>query len=235
MVDLSQFEMLSFDCYGTLIDWEAGILGYLGPVLRTQGCRVEDSQILNLYSEIEPREQAKPYRIYREVLASVVHSVASQFGLAVSEAEANGLADSIRDWCPFPDTVPSLARLTSRYKLAVLSNIDDDLFALTAKKLEVPFDLVVTAQQVGAYKPSKRNFEILLQRAAISPRHLLHVAESLYHDVAPARELGITTVWVDRRQGRAAAATKLVDAKPDLTVRTVGELADLVFLNPVKQ
>jgi len=227
MLDFSLFEMLSFDCYGTLINWESGILGYLGPLLRKRGCEISDTRILNLYSEFEPREQAKEYRSYREVLASIVRAFAKECRVEVSDAEANGLADSIRTWQPFADTVPALKRLKSRYKLAILSNIDDDLFAGSAQLLQVPFDLVVTAQQARGYKPSVGNFELLLHRAAIAPGKLLHVAESLYHDVVPAQEIGIATVWVNRRQGKPAAATRLVDAKANLEVATVGELADL--------
>ena len=227
MLDLSQFQWLSFDCYGTLINWEAGILGYIRPVLKRKQCTVSDDQILNLYSEFEPRRQELPYRTYREVLAEVMRDFAGEFRVEVSDEEARGLADSIRDWEPFPDAVAALRRLRSRYKLAVLSNIDDDLFALTAPKLGVELDALVTAQQAGSYKPSLRNFEALLKRLQIDKSKLLHVAESSYHDVAPARSLGIATVWVNRRQGRPAAATKLVAEQPDVEVRTVGELADL--------
>jgi len=229
MLDLTQFEWLSFDCYGTLIDWESGILGYLGPLLRSKHRDVSDGAILNLYSEFEPRQQQPPYRRYREVLASIVRDFAARFDFEVSNAEAAGLADSIRNWQPFPDTVAALRRLQSRYRLAILSNIDDELFAMTAPKLEVTLDAVVTAQQVGSYKPTRRNFEVLLERLPVKKERLLHVAESLFHDVAPARELGIATVWVNRRQGKPAAATKLVNATPDLEVPTVGALADLAI------
>lgn len=227
MLDLSQFQWLSFDCYGTLINWEAGILGYIRPVLKRKECTVSDDRILNLYSEFEPRRQELPYRTYREVLAEVMRDFAGEFRVEVSDEEARGLADSIRDWEPFADTVAALRRLRSRYKLAVLSNIDDDLFALTAPKLGIELDALVTAQQAGSYKPSLRNFESLLNRLQMDKSKLLHVAESLYHDVAPARSLGIATVWVNRRQGRPAAATKLIAEQPDVEVRTVGELADL--------
>jgi 2-haloacid dehalogenase len=227
MLDFSQFEYLSFDCYGTLIDWESGILGYLRPLLRSKNRDVADAEILNLYSEFEPQQQDQPYRRYREILAAVVREFAGRFEFEVSSEEASGLADSIRDWQPFPDTAPALARLKTCYKLAVLSNIDDDLLALTAPKLGVEFDCVVTAQQVQSYKPTLRNFEVLLQRLQIKREHLLHVAESLYHDVVPAQALGISTVWVNRRQGRPSAATKFVNAEPDLEVATVGALADL--------
>jgi len=228
MLDLSGFEYVSFDCYGTLIDWESGILGYLRPLLHSKNRDATDAEILSLYSEFEPRQQGQPYRSYREILAALVRDFANNFNFQVSDEADNGLAESIRNWAPFPDTVSALARLKSRYKLAVLSNIDDDLFALTAPKLGVEFDCVVTAQQVQSYKPSLRNFETLRQRLPIEKERLLHVAESLYHDVVPAHSLGIATVWVNRRQGRVAA-TKLVAAQPDLEVLTVGELADLAF------
>ena len=227
MLDFSRFDWLSFDCYGTLIDWEAGLLGYLRPLLHGKGCAISDARILALYSELEPREQAGDFRSYREVLASVVHDFARELQCQVSESEANGLAESIGGWQPFADTVAGLERLHSRYKLAVLSNIDDDLFAYTAPKLRVRFDAVVTAQQVHSYKPSFNNFEALLRRYAIPRARLLHVAESLYHDVVPARSLGIATVWVNRRQGKAAAATKLVNVKPDLDVPDISRLAEL--------
>jgi len=227
MLDFSDFECLSFDCYGTLIDWEPGILGYLRPLLQNKGCNVSDAQILNFYSECEPSQQELPYRSYREVLASVMRELGKEFHIPLTEEEIHGLAGSIKTWQPFPDTVPALKRLKSRYRLAVLSNIDDDLFASTAPRLEVKLDYVVTAQQVQSYKPSIRNFEVLLDRLRIDRRRLLHVAESLYHDVVPARALGIATVWVNRRQNKPAAATRVVAAQPDLEVPTVAALADL--------
>jgi 2-haloacid dehalogenase len=227
MLDFARFEWLSFDCYGTLIDWETGLLGYLRPLLESKGHALSGTQILNLYSEFEPRAQSGPYRCYREVLAQVVREFARELRFSVSAADADGLAESIRGWQPFADTVPALRRLQARYKLAVLSNIDDNLFAYTAPKLAVGFDAVVTAQQVYSYKPSFNNFEALLRRFKIPRERLLHVAESLYHDVVPAHVLEIATVWVNRRQGKEAAATKLVEAHPDLEVPNIGRLAEL--------
>jgi 2-haloacid dehalogenase len=227
MLDFARFEWMSFDCYGTLIDWETGLLGYLRPLLESKSHALGDAEILKLYSELEPRAQSGAYHCYREVLAQVVREFAAELRFSVSTAEANGLAESIRSWQPFSDTVPALIRLKSRYKLAVLSNIDDDLFAYTAPKLGVDFDAVVTAQQVRSYKPSFNNFEALLRRYKIPRERLLHVAESLYHDVVPAYALEISTVWVNRRQGKAAAATKFVEAHPDLEVPDVGALAEM--------
>ena len=227
MLDFKQFQWLSFDCYGTLIDWESGILGYLRPLLQLKGCTLSDAEILSLYSEFEPREQSGTYRTYREVLASVVHDFARELHFTVTDAEAAALAASIADWEPFPDTVPALRRLQLRYRLAILSNIDEELFAYSEKKLEVQFDRVLTAQQLLSYKPSLRNFEALLRELAVPPNRLLHVAESLYHDVASAHSLGIPTVWVNRRQGKTAAASKLAEVRPDVEVANLEQLADL--------
>jgi len=227
MLDFAQFEWLSFDCYGTLIDWESGILGYLHPLLEKKGRFASDEELLRLYSQVEPRHQTGPYHNYREVLCATVRDFGREFRFPVPPADAVGLAESIANWEPFPDTVASLRRLQSRYKLAILSNIDDDLFAQSARKLEVPFDLVLTAQQLRSYKPSPQNFRELLQRLAVDRKHLLHVAESLYHDVDPARHLGIPTVWVNRRQGRSAAASKWAAVRPDLEVHNLAELANL--------
>src|ERR1700676_1577703 len=131
MLDFSRFEWLSFDCYGTLIDWETGLLGYLRPLLESKGHPLSDAEILNRYSELEPLAQSGPYRRYSEVLAQVVRDFARELRFAVNTDDTNGLAESIRNWQPFADTVPALRRLQSRYKLAVISNIDDDLFAYT--------------------------------------------------------------------------------------------------------
>jgi 2-haloacid dehalogenase len=229
VLDFSRFEWLSFDCYGTLVDWESGILGYLRPLLQSRSCNIDDAAILNLYSRFEPQEQSGKYRSYREVLASVLRDFAHDLHVEVSEGEATGLAESIRTWQPFDDTVNGLQRLHSRYKLAVLSNIDDDLFAYSARKLEVQFDAVVTAQQAGSYKPSHRNFEALLERIGVPRTELLHVAESLYHDVGPAKDLGIATVWVNRRKGKAAAASQLINVQAEVEVADIGELANLAL------
>ena len=225
MLDLNQFEWISFDCYGTLIDWESGILGYVQPLLQSKDRALTEAEILRMYSEFEPGEQAQPYRSYCDILASVVRDFAHELRFEVSDQEATGLADSIRGWQPFSDTIPALRILKHKYKVAILSNIDDELFAFSAEKLQVPFDCVVTAQQARGYKPSANNFELLLQRLAIPRSRLLHVAESLYHDVAPASALGIKAVWVNRRGEKNAAASKFVSATPDMKVRDLSELA----------
>jgi 2-haloacid dehalogenase len=146
-----------------------------------------------------------------------------------SAAEVASLGDSIAQWPPFPDTVDALRRLKARYRLAILSNIDDDLFAHSAKLLQVPFDLVVTAQQCRSYKPSLNNFKTLLQRARLGADSILHCAESRFHDVAPARELGISSVWVNRHALRpGASASGSSDARPDLEVPDMKTLAQMI-------
>jgi 2-haloacid dehalogenase len=226
-MDLTKFETLSFDCYGTLIDWETGILSALRPITAAHGATASDAELLRHYAEIEPQIQAEGYRRYREVLREVVAGLGKRLGFSPTEAEKDSLPESLKTWQPFPDTLPALRRLKSRYKLAIISNIDDDLFAASEKLLEVPFDHVVTAQQVGAYKPSLRNFEVALERMVIPRERLLHVAESLFHDVAPARRLGIASVWVNRRAAKGGvAASGTADVQPDLTVTDLKALAD---------
>ena len=223
-LDFSQFEVLTFDCYGTLIDWETGILGALRPLVTKHGKALSDEELLALYGEIEARIEAGPYRRYREVLREVVRGMGERLGFSASEAEMDSLPASLGMWPPFPDTVAALRRLKSRYKLAVISNTDDDLFAQTAKLLQVPFDEVVTAQQAGSYKPSLNNFHLALKRLGVAKEKWLHVAQSRHHDIAPARELGIRNVLVTRR-GRGAVLENA--AQPDLEVPDLKTLAEL--------
>ncbi|MCI0355676.1 MAG: haloacid dehalogenase type II [Acidobacteria bacterium] len=225
MLDFARFQALTFDCYGTLINWETGILDVLRPLLAAHGKQPSDAEILDLYAELEPEVQSREYLRYREVLRRVVHGFGLRLGFQVSPAEADSLPDSLKDWEPFADTVPALRRLKQRYKLAVISNIDDDLFALTAKHLEVNFDHVITAQQCRSYKPSLNNFRRAMARMDLRPERILHVAQSLFHDVAPARSLGLASVWVNRR---GLSATRPADARPDLEVPDLKTLADLV-------
>lgn len=223
-LDLTRFDTITFDCYGTLIDWETGILACFRQVL---GLRPEDeARALELYSRIEPQLQAEGYKPYRDVLREVMIYMASQFGKRLAEGEADALPYSVRNWLPFPDTIAALQRLKTKYRLGIISNIDDDLFTATSQHLQVPFDFTVTAQQVGAYKPSLKNFELAERVGKLDRARWLHAAESLYHDVAPSKALGIANVWVNRRQGKAASATKSVTVVPDREVPDLKSLAD---------
>lgn len=230
-MDLSRFKLLSFDCYGTLIDWETGILGALRPLLEGHGKPLPDPDLLRLYAELEASEEAGQYQPYREVLANVVRQLGKRLGFSPPVEEAAALADSIASWLPFPDTVDALRRLQGRYRLAILSNIDDDLFAHSARRLEVAFDFVITAQQCRSYKPSLNNFRRLLERTGLGASAILHCAESRFHDVAPARQFGIATVWVNRHAGRPGASTSGAGtAVPDLEVPDLKTLAEFAGL-----
>src|SRR5271165_3113153 len=202
MLDFAQFRTVSFDCYGTLIDWETGIFSALRPVLAAHGKTVADSELLRLYAELEAEAEQGEFHPYREVLQSVVRGFGKRLAFNPTESQIRSLPDSLRDWPPFPDTIAALSKLKSRYRLAVISNVDDDLFAPTARRLEIPFDYVITAQQARAYKPSLEMFKLAQQRTGMAPDQWLHVAQSVYHDVIPARSLGIATVWVNRPSSR---------------------------------
>jgi 2-haloacid dehalogenase len=224
MLDLSRFSVITFDCYGTLIDWETGILNAFRQTLNLQSD--EEGRALDLYSRFEPEIQSSGYKRYRDVLREVMVRMAREFNRELAPGQEDALAESIKNWLPFPDTVAALRRLKTKYKLGIISNIDDDLFAATAKHLQVSFDFVVTAEQVSAYKPSLKNFETAEQVAKLDRATWLHAAESLYHDVAPARQLGIANVWVNRRQGKAHAATRVSSVQPDLEVPDLKTLVD---------
>jgi 2-haloacid dehalogenase len=228
MLDFTEFTTLTFDCYGTLIDWETGILAAFHRVLAMHNIEITDEQILIDYSEIEPVVQSEGFRIYRDVLGEVMTRFAAKHNFLITQAERSSLADSLGTWPAFPDTVAALQKLKMRYKLAVISNTDDDLFAATNKTLQVAFDYIITAQQCKSYKPSINNFHRALERIGEPKQKILHCAESLYHDIAPARKLGIHCIWVNRHaNGSTASATKMQAVKPDLEVPDMQTLAEL--------
>jgi 2-haloacid dehalogenase len=235
MLELNQFEAISFDCYGTLIDWERGILPALKKLLSNREIDFSDDGTLELFAEFESEleNEQRDYIRYREVLQQLVQKIGQRFNFEPTETESgteiNCLVDSLKNWQPFPDTVAALAALKQKYKLAVISNIDDDLFASTAKHLKVEFDWVITAEKVRSYKPSTRNFEIALETMGIAPEKLLHVAQSLYHDIVPAASMGISTVWVNRRQDKTGfGATLPASGKPDLEVPDLKTLVEII-------
>ena len=230
MLDFTQFQLLSFDCYGTLIDWESGIFSALWPILVAHGKSITDHEFLNVYSELESEAEQGEYRCYREVLQSVVRGFGARLGFKPSEAQTHSLPDSVPNWRPFPDTIEALRRLKARYQLAIISNVDDDLFAATARRLEIAFDHVITAQQARAYKPSSPIFHLAQQRTEVMPARWLHVGQSIYHDVIPARALGIATAWVNRPSPRpGAGAAKAASGQPDLEVPDLKTLAQMAL------
>jgi 2-haloacid dehalogenase len=194
---------ISFDCYGTLVDWQSGLLAAAGPVLDRLGIDMAPAPLFRAFADAERRAERPPYRAYRDVLRSVAGEL---FGPGAAPADLDALWRSIGDWPAFADTVPSLRRLKARYRLCVASNIDDDLFALTAPKLGVALDELVTAQQVRSYKPGEAHFHALRTRLKREAREILHVAESRFHDIEPASRLGFITAWVDRTGGGASAS-----------------------------
>jgi 2-haloacid dehalogenase len=225
MLDFHRFRVLTFDCYGTLIDWESGILAALRPLMAAHGKSLADEKLLELYGELEAEAEAGEYQSYRKILEAVARGFGRRLGFEASEQAARSLPESLKNWKPFPDTVAALRELKSRFKLAIVSNTDDDLFADTARLLQVPFDWVITAQQARSYKPSHRNFKMALERIALPPDEVLHCAQSIYHDIVPARALGLATVWVNRRGAKGGGATKAAQGQPDLEVPDLKTLA----------
>ena len=227
MLDFSRFEVLTFDCYGTLINWEAGILPVLRRILSGHGKKLDDVTLLKLYGDFELLSEQGPFRPYREVLQSVVRRFGAELGFSPNEAEVRSLPESLPGWQPWPDTVAALGTLKSRFRLAILSNVDDDLFAATRPQLKVDFDEVITAQQAQAYKPSHKVFEMALKRIKTPTQRILHVGQSIYHDVIPAQAMGLASVWVNRPSARKGiGAVKAAEAAPDLEVANLAALVE---------
>jgi 2-haloacid dehalogenase len=226
-IDYGSFEVLTFDCYGTLIDWEAGIAAGLGAVTRAHGVDVPDEELLATYAGHEAALEAGPYLRYREVLARGCRGVCADLGVDPRDDEVEAFAGSVGEWPAFPDSAAALANLASRFKLAVITNCDDDLVAASNRRLGVAFDWVITAQQAGSYKPSHRNFEMAFERIGRPRGRILHVAQSLFHDHVPAQELGLTSVWINRRAGReGSGATPPAAAAPDATFPDMASFAE---------
>jgi 2-haloacid dehalogenase len=215
-LERKDYRTLSFDCYGTLIDWENGILGYLQPLFESVDVHVIDEWVLEFFSETEPEVQSEGGS-YRSVLARVLERYAIRLGFTASEEDLAGFAGSIEYWQPFPDTVASLAALARDFELIALSNVDDELFAFSAAAMGNPFSRLISAEQVGAYKPDPRMFDALLAQAE-GP--VLHVAQSRFHDIVPATAAGIDTVWINRP---SAGAARSVDAQPTWTFDSLAE------------
>lgn len=231
---LSDFNVLTFDCYGTLVDWEKGILAALAGWRQRAGIAAGDDDLLAAFAETESPVQAeKPTMRYSDVLAEVLRRLGRRFGAAASEDEARAFGASIGDWPPFPDTPGALGYLKRHYKLVILSNVDRTSFARSNARLGVAFDAVYTAEDIGSYKPDPRNFDYLIagvQRDfGFDKPHILHVAQSLFHDHVPAKALGLATCWIDRRSGRSgsgATAPSPKDITPDFRFATLGAFAD---------
>jgi len=214
------YDVITFDCYGTLIDWESGIREAFAATAAAMRVPVDAAAALALYHEIEPVVEAGAYRSYRSVLTETGARIAAGLGWPLPPARASFLADSVPAWRPFPDTNPALRRLVAAgYRLGILSNVDDDLLTWTRRHFGAPFEIVVTAQQVGSYKPAPGHFAAARDR--IGGAAWLHAAQSYFHDVVPARALGIPVAWINRKGEKPSG-----DAKPDLEVGSLREFAD---------
>lgn len=221
-----RIKALSFDCYGTLIDWEAGLLSALAEPLESRALAVPDEDLLELFATAESQVEAdagSAFLDYRTVLELVLEAIGEELGFAPSPDECAEFAASVPTWPAFPDSKAALARLAERFDLIVLSNVDADLFEGSAEQLGRPFKHAFTADRIGSYKPDPRNFAYLLEHSGHPKEAILHVAQSLYHDIAPARELGFTTCWINRKAG-APGATKPSTATPHFELPNLASL-----------
>lgn len=225
---ISKFSALTFDCYGTLVDWERGMLAALTPWLERSGIEMDESILLAAYGRHETVvQQEQPGLPYSDVVANVLGRIANEFDKSAQQEEMQVFGNSVGLWPPFPDSRDGLAYLSQHFKLVAITNVDNGSFARTHQLLGEPFHAIVTAEDVGSYKPALENFHFAFERISelgIARDKILHVAQSLYHDIAPARALGLANVWVDRQTGRGTGMTPPTDARPDLRVTSLEEL-----------
>lgn len=202
---LTDFKVLTFDCYGTLINWEQGIIENLASLMRRQGSEFPRDRILESHARIESSQQAAtPGMKYSSLLAVVHRRLAEEWGVPAPWSESLEYGASVGSWPAFPDSAAAVAELKGQFQLAILSNVDNASFAGSNERLGVEFDAIFTAEDVGSYKPADRNFEYMLEhlaRRGIEPHQVLHVAESLFHDHVPAKRFGLANCWIYRRRG----------------------------------
>ena len=238
--DPCRVRFISFDCYGTLIDWERGILAGLRRVRALAGeDGPDDATLIAWFSEAERKferparsEGRSGHRLYREVLRCVLREIVERAGGAASAEEIESFAGSVGDWPAFADTPTALERLSRHASLVIVSNVDDDLFARTRRHLEPAGPVlseIITAEQVGSYKPGRAHFEELLRRTGARPDEILHAAESIYHDHEPANAMGLATVWIDRRgeRGPGASGCGVTGTAPAVKFGSLAELAEV--------
>jgi 2-haloacid dehalogenase len=231
MLRFDDFDVLTFDCYGTLIDWETGIGDALRPIFSAHRVDLVPDRTLELYGELESAAERGPYREYKVILRTVLEGLGARLGFTPTPHELEQFSISVKDWPAFPDSAAALQALHKKYRLAIVSNVDDDLFAHSARRLHVRFDWIITAQQAKSYKPSLNNFRLAFDRIGVPPSRILHVAQSLFHDIAPANTLGLRSVWVNRRHEKeGSGATPVAQARPDLEVPDLRTLAERIGL-----
>jgi 2-haloalkanoic acid dehalogenase type II len=230
---LTDCTTLSFDCYGTLIDWETGLTQALRPLLARAGRRLPDGELLQAFARHEAaQQQMTPAMLYSELLTAVHARLCQEWGVTPDAEEGRRFGASVGIWPAFPDTAEALRYLKQHFQLVILSNVDRASFAVTSQMLGVDFDHVYTAQDIGSYKPDQRNFEYLisnLARAGIARQQILHVAQSLFHDHAPANAAGLSSAWIDRRnqqEGWGATSAPPAGVRYDFRFASLGEMAD---------
>jgi 2-haloalkanoic acid dehalogenase type II len=212
---MSQFDIITFDCYGTLIDWRSGIRDAFARAAAAEGVAVDPAALLDAYNELEPRVEQERYRSYRDVLTETAARAAQSLGWPLHYDRAAFLAESLPSWLPFDDTNAALGRLVATgHKLAILSNVDDDLIAATRRHFTVDFDFVITAQQVGSYKPALNHF--LAARERVAGLRWLHAAQSDFHDVIPTNSLGVPNAWINRLGEQALPGGTPMFEYPDM-------------------
>jgi 2-haloacid dehalogenase/putative hydrolase of the HAD superfamily len=225
MKNENDFDLITFDCYGTLIDWEMGITRAFQSEAERDGQQLDAGEIVLAYLAEEPVVEAEVYRSYREILAETAHRVAARLDWPITPERAKFLPSSLPAWLPFPDTNPALERLARRYRLGILSNTDDDLLRASIGHLTVGFDLIVTAEQVRSYKPGLAHFEEA--RLRLGEKRQIHAAQSYFHDIVPASRLKIPVVWVNRK----GEIIEEGGPRPTYEVNNLSELADLLGAN----
>ncbi len=231
-MQLTDFRVLTFDCYGTLIDWESGIWAALQPLIQANDFKISREAALAAYATIEPaQEHETPDLVYRELLVRVHAKMAAAWGLRSTAALDAGFGASIPAWPAFPDSAEALAYLKQHYKLVILSNVDRQSFAGSNPKLGVTFDAICTAEDIGSYKPDPRNFQYLIReikKLGLKKTDILHTAQSLYHDHVQAEAAGIARCWISRgTKGLGSGATKPVEKMPKLDFQ-FASMADMV-------
>jgi 2-haloalkanoic acid dehalogenase type II len=229
---LTDFKVLTFDCYGTLVDWESGMVEALKPLVAKAGRKLSRDEVLEAHARHESSQQVTtPAKRYSELLAVVHKRLAEEWRIAVTWDECVAYGRSIKDWPAFPDSVEALKYLKQHFKLVILSNVDNESFAHSNRKLGVDFDAVFTAEDVGSYKPSPRNFEYMLDKLkgmGIAKGEILHTAESLFHDHAPGNEFGLASCWIHRRHeqgGFGATMNPGKEPRIDFRFTSMAEMA----------
>ncbi len=197
-MNFNQFKLISFDCYGTLVDWKRSLMDIMNPFVIRHKLDLSKDQLFDLFLKADQKNIDGDYKPYSDVLVAIMDEMGKELGVNLKQAERTCLVDRFGDWTAFPDSSDALQELQKKYKLAIISNVDDELFDMTKRCIGVRFDYIVTAKQVGSYKPSKNNFIRALETFGLPKEQVLHVSQSIYHDIIPTNELGWSNVWINR-------------------------------------